>query len=223
MNIIIIIVIWRNVLILLASCNCNLYDIHHCCVNSEKTPDDGQRNCPKHVEFYSKNKFEKLVHLIGFVITIRNCNHFNPSWFVVVSLLCLTFRMAFWSHPLDTMDFYYLQTFQTFKLCSSLKWPPHFVFVRTDLRLVYIAKFEPRYLSSLWKFHTNFVFRSNLSSKPSQSYGEVWGLFGCKVQGITLHIYKIWARRMYGHSLSNHKIFCTGEVIDKSLKHLLGM
>jgi len=24
------------VLILLASCNCNLYDIHHCCVYSEK-------------------------------------------------------------------------------------------------------------------------------------------------------------------------------------------
>ena len=32
-----------------------------------KTPDDGQRNCPKHVEFYSKNKFEKLVHLVGFI------------------------------------------------------------------------------------------------------------------------------------------------------------
>ena len=30
------------------------------------TPDDGQRNCPKHVEFYSKNKSEKLVHLFGF-------------------------------------------------------------------------------------------------------------------------------------------------------------
>ena len=26
----------RNVLILLASCNCNLYDIYHCCVYSEK-------------------------------------------------------------------------------------------------------------------------------------------------------------------------------------------
>ena len=24
-----------------------------------RTPDDGQRNCPKHVECYSKNKFEK--------------------------------------------------------------------------------------------------------------------------------------------------------------------
>jgi len=33
-----------------------------------KTPDDGQRNCPKHLKFYSKNKFEKLVHLIGFII-----------------------------------------------------------------------------------------------------------------------------------------------------------
>jgi len=33
-----------------------------------KTPDDGQRNCPKHVEFYCKNKFEKLVHLVGFII-----------------------------------------------------------------------------------------------------------------------------------------------------------
>jgi len=35
-----------------------------------KTPDDGQRNCLKHVEFYSKNKFEKLVHLFGFIIRI---------------------------------------------------------------------------------------------------------------------------------------------------------
>ena len=35
-----------------------------------KTPDDGQRNCPKHVEFYSENKFEKLVHLVGFIIRI---------------------------------------------------------------------------------------------------------------------------------------------------------
>jgi len=35
-----------------------------------KTPDDGHRNCPKRVEFYSKNKFEKLVHLVGFIIRI---------------------------------------------------------------------------------------------------------------------------------------------------------
>ena len=28
------------------------------------------RNCPKHVEFYSKNKFEKSVHLVGFIIRV---------------------------------------------------------------------------------------------------------------------------------------------------------
>jgi len=46
----------------------DLYDMYHCCVYSENTPDDGQRNCPKHVEFQSKNKFEKLVQLLGFII-----------------------------------------------------------------------------------------------------------------------------------------------------------
>jgi hypothetical protein len=57
----------RSILILLASCQqtCMTYTIVVC---TEKTPDDGQRNCPKHVEFHSENKFEKLVHLVGFII-----------------------------------------------------------------------------------------------------------------------------------------------------------
>jgi len=43
-----------SVLILLASCQQTsmTFTIAVCTV---KTPDDGQRNCPKHVEFYSKN------------------------------------------------------------------------------------------------------------------------------------------------------------------------
>jgi len=53
----------------LASCqqNCMTYTIAVCTV---KSPEDGQRNCLKHVEFNSKNKFEKLVHLVGFIIRI---------------------------------------------------------------------------------------------------------------------------------------------------------
>ena len=31
-------------------------------------PDDGQRNYSKHVEFYCKNTFEKLVNLVSFII-----------------------------------------------------------------------------------------------------------------------------------------------------------
>jgi len=43
-----------------------------------KTPDDGQRNYPKNVEFYSKNKFEKLVHLVGFIV--RNLLRCSVTW-----------------------------------------------------------------------------------------------------------------------------------------------
>jgi len=43
---------------------------HHCYVYSKKTPNDGKKNCPKHVDFYSKNKFEKLLHVFGFIIRI---------------------------------------------------------------------------------------------------------------------------------------------------------
>jgi hypothetical protein len=43
-----------------------------------KTSNDGRRNCPKHVEFHSKNKFEKLVHLVGFII--RNLARCTATW-----------------------------------------------------------------------------------------------------------------------------------------------
>jgi hypothetical protein len=70
----------RTILILipLASSQHNLYDIYLLLCVQCLTPDEGQRNYLKHVEFYSKNKFEKLVHLVGFIIritiTIWTCN-----------------------------------------------------------------------------------------------------------------------------------------------------
>ena len=58
-----------------SSCQHNLYVL--LCVQWN-TPDDGQRNCPKHVEFHSKNKFEKSVHLVGFII--RNLSRCTVTW-----------------------------------------------------------------------------------------------------------------------------------------------
>jgi len=55
---------------LLASSQHNLRDIYLLLCVQFWTPDDGQRNCPKHVEFYSKNKFEKLAHLISVIIRL---------------------------------------------------------------------------------------------------------------------------------------------------------
>jgi hypothetical protein len=58
------------ILIPLASSQHNPYDIFLLLCVQYYTPDDGQKTCPKHVEFYSKNKFEELVHLVGFIIRI---------------------------------------------------------------------------------------------------------------------------------------------------------
>jgi len=61
-----------------------------------KTPDDGQRNCPKHVEFYSKNKFEKLVHLFGFIIRMFH-DAWSPESQIIMNLWTVVFRV-FCSH-----------------------------------------------------------------------------------------------------------------------------
>jgi hypothetical protein len=45
----------------------NLYDIHHCCVYSEK-PLMMDRGTVQNMQFHFQNKFEKLVHLVGFII-----------------------------------------------------------------------------------------------------------------------------------------------------------
>jgi len=55
---------------LLASCQYTMYDINLLLCVQCWTSDNGERNCPKPVEFYSKNKFEKLVHSVDFIIRI---------------------------------------------------------------------------------------------------------------------------------------------------------
>ena len=55
------------------------YTISVCTV---KTPDDGQKNCPKYARFSFQNKYEKLVHIVGSII--RNLQFFH-NVFVCVS------------------------------------------------------------------------------------------------------------------------------------------
>jgi len=63
-----------------------------------KTPDDGQRNCPKHVEFYSTNKCEELVHLVGFIIRIYH-DVGSPERHIFLTIFaliwCVQFRNIF--------------------------------------------------------------------------------------------------------------------------------
>ena len=71
------------------SCSQAVWHIPLLCVQW-KIPDDGQTNCPKYVEFYSEKKFEKLVHVVGFVIRI-------PWWYFYTrtddsSVSCYTYN-----------------------------------------------------------------------------------------------------------------------------------
>jgi len=73
---------WNNTLHILDSSSVPSSGFFHCThsngichtglltASCEKILMMGQRNCPKHVEYYSKNKFEKLVHLVGFITRI---------------------------------------------------------------------------------------------------------------------------------------------------------
>jgi hypothetical protein len=63
-----------NILILLASCQHNLYDIYHCCVYSEKLLMMDRGTVRNMKSFITKNNFEKLEHLVGFVLVIRIYN-----------------------------------------------------------------------------------------------------------------------------------------------------
>ena len=56
-----------SILILLVSCM--TYTTAVCAVKN---------SCPKHLEFHSKNKFEKLVHLVGFIM--RNLSRCTVTW-----------------------------------------------------------------------------------------------------------------------------------------------
>jgi len=73
-------------------CSCwkavtNLYDIYNCCVYSEQIPDDGRRNCPKHVRVSRQNKFVKSVHLVGFIINETAVTVLHLVWLHLVCIL----------------------------------------------------------------------------------------------------------------------------------------
>ena len=75
-----------------------LYDICHYCEYSEKLL-MMDRGTVRNMQFYSKNKFEKLVHLVGFIIRIRfitlNLRRTEPS---LTSRPCLSYY-AFLQSP----------------------------------------------------------------------------------------------------------------------------
>ena len=103
------------------SCSLRAGSGRNCCVYSEKSPADGQRSCPKHVEIYPKNKFEKLVHLVGFVIRIQHIFDFFDKWDVAHRHAYMPLWLTFQSLPVTICT--NSLTFNNCTLC------PHCIYV----------------------------------------------------------------------------------------------
>ena len=89
------------------SCSQAVWHISLLCVQW-KIPDDGQRNCLKHVEFYFKNKLKKLVHLVGFIISnyhdARSTERQKSHQIFIINYIMLYVLMKSWSNFLEDGD-----------------------------------------------------------------------------------------------------------------------
>ena len=69
----------------------NLHETYQLPCLQRITPDDGQRRCPNHVEFYNKINFGYLRHLVG--CFIRNVSRCTVTFhFIVLVHVCLWWR-----------------------------------------------------------------------------------------------------------------------------------
>ena len=121
---------YSSVLILLASCHQTCMT-HTIAVRTVKT-DDVQRNCPKHVEFYSKNKFEKLVCLVGFIIGIYLDARSPERNFICVKTSYM-FRQYTYSHHQAELRTVIRTIIQCNNIVSRFYCPVLQFFVRTVL------------------------------------------------------------------------------------------
>jgi len=115
-----------------------------------KAPYDGQRNCPKHVDFYSKNKFEKFMHLVGFILLSHST---AGSYFTMncrsISLNC-TLLTSLKKPPLDVI----------LRYLSPLLNPN---FISTWFLLILISHTRISVLNCLFLFRSQLKFVTHSS------------------------------------------------------------
>jgi hypothetical protein len=112
------------------------------------TPDDGQRKCPKHVEFHFQNKFEKLVHLIGFIIKKKVCNRFWKRFNVCLGDIFVESKIT---------------SFQPWDFCLYLSTSSWKITNHWERRVKFVKKVN-------YKNMYKFLFRSKSSEYRSDAY-----------------------------------------------------
>jgi len=96
-----------------------------------------RQNCPKHVEFYSKYKFEKLVHLVGFITqkrivshTLKKCPLYFWTWRFITVCTIAAAEVFLWtklmhSTPQNTASIRYSLILSCHLHPCLLRFPSH--------------------------------------------------------------------------------------------------
>ena len=133
-----------------------------------KTPDDGQRNCPKHVDFYSKNKFEKLVHLFGFITRIL-----LRYFYLLICLFIYLFFRSF-NHLLTIAGFFFRECYRlgVVQFVTLIGW----TYLRLTGVLVVCFKVD--------QLHGLIVRTVKTSKESNQNYNLNFNQLNLKFQGV---------------------------------------
>ena len=131
-----------------------------------RTPDDGQRNCPKYIEFHSKNKSEKLVRLVGFIIR---------TFFLAIFLflIILILYLSYTSRPLSLT------------LSPSAPLSPH-SFSHSNPNILRPLTFIKNGTSVRPSFHFIWLYHTWSSLCSSPSFTSIWTMGTSCVKSLRL-------------------------------------
>ena len=171
-----------------------------------KTPDDGHKNCPKHVDFYSKNKYDNLVHLFGFIIRI---------FFIYSAIWLMYFDLPQKSLSRKSLQMVLAYSWYSIETCYSEFFHIAITFNIHNLLLCIIAAMGERFISFM-KFSFVYVQYSNarrityidLSAFFFRfiSFLQIYSLLFSTNSGIVIGIYEAYSEGKYRFAVKKNRV-----------------
>jgi len=117
-----------------------------------------QRICPKHVECYSKNKFEKLVHLVGFIIRI-----YHDAWSLERQILLyhISYRIVSY-HIISYRIISYRISYISYRIIYHISYHisyivSYIISYRISCIISYIVSYVISYIIYIYETWTNLI------------------------------------------------------------------
>jgi hypothetical protein len=145
-------------------------------------------DCITNVRFYSKNKFEKLAHLAGFIIRIFVCRIFLSSLTLSYTYSLLTRSVLFiisifLQHHISKQSRYFWSTFRSAQISAPYQAMSQMYFISSVLKLKsnWLVQMLCWMLHFPWKFLDSFL-SAFIFNHYTENRGRVCGTSACYSQ-----------------------------------------